>query len=283
MEAALDGVRKLDLATRDHFSPGAQAAMDEVAATFARAARRSLPFLSRFKARIAPGPATTARRDQPAHDTLPTFTLGLAGPAGVWAQVTLTTNAIALILEGALGGRGGGSAAQLPHELTVAQRALVGRIARSLGTDLAAAVRAHVGIAMEITNDEPRREGKAETALRAVCDIEGLGVPAAIVLDVAAEAIDDALHEANGGDEANVDPGIGGALPEVCVEVVAELGRVSLGLRRILALRPGDVLRLPTAVDDAVSVRIEGLEKFVGVPITSRGQLAVEIRARHET
>jgi flagellar motor switch protein FliM len=53
-------------------------------------------------------------------------------------------------------------------------------------------------------------------------------------------------------------------------------------LRRVLSLQPGQVLRLDTAVDDPVSVRVGGVKKFVGVPVISRGQLAVEVRGRHE-
>ena len=78
------------------------------------------------------------------------------------------------------------------------------------------------------------------------------------------------------------DPRMAEALSEVPVEVICELGSVRLGLRRVLSLQVGQVLRLDTAVDDPVSVRVAGIKKFVGVPVISRGQLAVEVRGRHE-
>jgi flagellar motor switch protein FliM len=68
----------------------------------------------------------------------------------------------------------------------------------------------------------------------------------------------------------------------VPLEVVAELGRISIGLKKVLSFRVGDVVRLYTATDDPVSVRVGGVEKFLGMPILSRGQLAIEIRSRHE-
>ena len=51
----------------------------------------------------------------------------------------------------------------------------------------------------------------------------------------------------------------------------------------MLSFRVGDVLRLNTATDDPVSIRLSGVEKFVGAPILSRGQLAIEIKARTDT
>jgi flagellar motor switch protein FliM len=72
------------------------------------------------------------------------------------------------------------------------------------------------------------------------------------------------------------------ALSEVCVDVVAELGRMKLGLRRVLALQVGEVLRLATAIDDPICLRVAGVPKLVGAPVISRGQISVEVRGRHE-
>ena len=64
--------------------------------------------------------------------------------------------------------------------------------------------------------------------------------------------------------------------------IVAELGVVTLDLRQVLSFKVGQVIRLPTAVDDSVVVRVAGLKKFIGTPVVSRGQLSVQIRGRHE-
>jgi len=56
---------------------------------------------------------------------------------------------------------------------------------------------------------------------------------------------------------------------------------VSLGLRRVLSLQPGEVLRLATATDDPIQVRVAGLAKLYGVPVLSRGQVSVQVTGRH--
>jgi flagellar motor switch protein FliM len=78
-----------------------------------------------------------------------------------------------------------------------------------------------------------------------------------------------------------MDPRVVQAVQAVPVEVVAELGRVQLGLRRVLSLRPGEVLRLKAGTDDPVQVRVAGLTKLYGVPVISRGQISVQITRRH--
>jgi flagellar motor switch protein FliM len=282
------GVRRLDLAAREHFSVEAQNAMDVVATAFARSARRSLPFLARFKGRIVARATELAERDQEVEGLYdpPIYTMPLSGPASAWATLTLSAQAIGMILEGSMGGRGATSSAPLSPALTVAQRALIARIGRSLAGDFVGAMRDVGKLEMKVVPDDVRREplsGKAAMGMRAVCDVEGFGQPgAAIILTLGAEAWEDAFREATVRVADTGDPRIGDALPEVPLELVAELGRISLGLRRVLSLKAGDVIRLSTAVDDAISVRVEGMEKFLAVPITSRGQLAVEIKARHE-
>ena len=96
------------------------------------------------------------------------------------------------------------------------------------------------------------------------------------------KALESASKEQDDEGEDPNDPRMAEALIEVPVEVVAELGRVRLGLRRVLSLEVGQVLRLATAVDDPVIVRIGGVEKLHGAPVISRGQVSVEVRARHE-
>ena len=71
------------------------------------------------------------------------------------------------------------------------------------------------------------------------------------------------------------------ALLDVEVDVIAELGRTTLGLRRVLNLRVGEVVRLPTAVDDPVPIRVGDVLKLQGSPVISRGQLSIEIKSRH--
>jgi flagellar motor switch protein FliM len=150
--------------------------------------------------------------------------------------------------------------------------------------DLATAVREEARLTMTILPaDSSPPQAPASDSLEVVCQVEGMQVPASMVISASAEALETAAREqANPGDGAPGDPRFLEALQEVPLEVVAELGRISVGLKKVLSFRVGDVVRLYTATDDPVSVRVGGIEKFVGMPILSRGQLAIEIRARHE-
>jgi flagellar motor switch protein FliM len=282
---ATDGeVRKLDLAAREHYSQSAHAAADAVALAFSRAARRSLPFLTRFKGRILPRPTEMAMRDEPVSglDDGPMYTVNLAGASGAWATLALSSQAIAMVLEGSLGGRGTPTPGALGPELTAPQKALVGRIARSLAADLGIAIDQVARLEVTVSAEDARKDAdKPQTGFRAICDVDGTGVPTALIVTIGAKPFDEAVRESQAREATTADPRIGDSLPEVPLEVIAELGRVSMGLRRVLSLREGDVIRLTTAVDDAVTLRVGGVEKFLGAPITSRGQLAVEIRARH--
>jgi flagellar motor switch protein FliM len=274
-------VKLLDLTGRERTPHSAMVVMDKVAVNFARSVRRSMPFLVRYRARIAPQKAEVVKvSDLPAEIAgTPIFCTYVAtADAMGWGYVALNPHAIAVTLEGALGGRSVATA-QLPaRELSVAQRALLSRIGRSLATDLSMALRDEVKLSFGPVSNDPSpesKDGKTQQLLRVVCEIEGLEVPAALIVCVSCDAIEGAVraHELIEGNKT--DPRISDAVHELPIEVVAELGRVTLGLSRVMALRPGDVVRLPTATDDPVSVRVAGLEKFSGAPITSLGQLAV--------
>jgi flagellar motor switch protein FliM len=281
-------VRPLDLSGRERQLRGAMLAMDRIGTGFARYARRSMPFLARNRARLTPGTVQIASIAGDPGDPAegPTFSVAIGTEDSmVWASVMLNMHAVTVTLEGALGGNS--SLAPTPlagPDLTPAQRALLTRVGRSLALDLATAIREEVGLTMVVLPpDASPPSVQRSDALQLACEIEGLQVPASIIISASAEALEVAAREhGSGGDLAQGDPRLAEAMREVPIEVIAELGRISVGLRRILSWRVGDVLRLTTATDDSVSVRLAGVEKFVGSPILSRGQLAIEIKSRHE-
>jgi flagellar motor switch protein FliM len=67
------------------------------------------------------------------------------------------------------------------------------------------------------------------------------------------------------------------AVEQTEVHISADLGRLELSARQVIALRPGDVLHLPTRGDDALAVRIEGMPLMTAVAGVSRGRNAVRI------
>lgn len=282
-------VRPLDLSGRERQLRAAMTAMDRIGAAFARYARRSMPFLARHRARIVAMPVQIASMATDAANPLPTgptYAVRLGTKDGnAWATITLNSDAIALTLEGALGGASTAAPVQLTApDLTSAQRALISRVAQSLALDLATAVREEARLTMTILPADSAPQPTASSdSLEVVCQVEGMQVPASMVISASAEALEAAAREqASPGEGGHGDPRFLEAMQEVPLEVVAELGRISIGLKKVLSFRVGDVLRLYAATDDPVSVRVGGVEKFVGMPILSRGQLAIEIRSRHE-
>ena len=289
----LDGERgklkRVDLTGRERHLRGAMQAMAHVAQRFARSARRTLPFLVKRKARLVPEPVAII--DLGAERVVgqgPIYELILGTPGGpAWGLMTLNSDALGVVLEGVLGGGDSGGASGLGNDLTLAQAALVGRITRALAADFAEAVRAEVGIELTLEvahsvagGDE--REANFPDGLSVECYFDGIAGGARISIAIGAEALESAARDNDAPAAQAGDPRMAEAVCDVPVEVIAELGSVRLGLRRVLSLQVGQVLRLETAVDDPVSVRIAGVAKFVGVPVISRGQLAVEIRGRHE-
>jgi len=286
---AEDNLRRVDLTGRERHLKGAMYAMSHVAQRFARGARKTLPFLVKRRARLVPEPVCIV--DLGAERVVergPVFEILLEAEDGpAWACLSLGPEALSVMLEGALGGSEKNASSGIGADLTLAQAALVGKLARRLAQDFADAVKGEVGIVLKTMSARSipagdERDAAFADGLRSECAFEGIAGDARISIAMGAEALESASKDQAEEPEESGDPRMIEALCEVPVEVVAELGRVRLGLRRVLSLEVGQVLRLATAVDDPVIVRIGGVEKFRGAPVISRGQLSVEIRGRHE-
>lgn len=211
------------------------------------------------------------------------------GRAG-WAAIRLDTGAIQLIVDGSLGGGAGDADSDSSEpvvitQLTLAQRALVTRVARALGADFAEACREEVGAGLEVVRAECLRPGEEpilpREASAAECVFDGVAGRGCIWLFASGDVLESAAREKSSAELSSGDPRMVQAMAEVPLEVVAELGRVKLGLRKVLSLKVGEVLRLSTATDDPVQVRIGDVPKLTGLPVLSRGQLAVQITGRH--
>jgi flagellar motor switch protein FliM len=285
---AEDNLRRVDLTGRERHLKGAMYAMSHVAQRFTRSARKTLPFLVKRRARLVPEPVCIV--DLGAERVVergPVFEIVLEAEEGpAWACLTLGPEALAVMLEGALGGSEKNASSGIGADLTLAQTALVSKLARRLAEDFAEAVKSEVGIILRATSARSIPAGDERDAvfpdgLRSECAFEGIAGDARMSIAMGAEALESAAKGDPEPEEAN-DPRMSEAIVEVPVEVIAELGRVRLGLRRVLSLEVGQVLRLATAVDEPVIVRVAGVEKFRGAPVISRGQLSVEIRGRHE-
>lgn len=281
--------RVVDLTGRERQLRAALQMMGQIAARFSRSARRTLPFMVRQRTRLMPGAVSITsptEADEPASSG-PVFEVLLeSDDVPAWASLTINTSALRLILEGSLGARSPGSGL-LGTELTLAQRALVARVARSLADDLANAVREDAGIRLSIvsshgrTSDEDSELPNAD-GLRADCVFEDIADEPKLTIAVAVSALESVSRQEE--DELPVagDPRMHEAIKDVPVEVIAELGRIRVGLRELLTWRPGQLLRLSTAIDDPILLRVSGMTKFAGRPVISRGQLSIEIKGRAE-
>ncbi len=285
--AATKPMRRVDLTGKERQLRGSILAMTKIGVEFARACRRSLPFLVRYGCTLKPGTVeiVTSAADFATEPSDQNYPVNLTTADGrSWGAIRLDAGAIAFVLEGTLGGRGTFVGSEERFQLSSAQRSLMARVSQSIAMDFAHSVAKSCGLTLapiDMVNDKMPDTGDI---LRLTCQIEGLPMSAAIIIAVSAPALENATkdHAAEGELPVSGDPRIGEALQEVSLELRAELGRTTLGLKRVLSLQAGDIIRLPTATDDPLTIRVGGLEKFHGVPIISRGQNAIEIRSRHE-
>lgn len=75
---------------------------------------------------------------------------------------------------------------------------------------------------------------------------------------------------------------IGRAVRDASVEMTVVIGQARVTLAQLVALRAGDVVHLDRAVGDPIPVHVEGIPKFHGRPVLSRGSLSVELSGRME-
>lgn len=285
-EAQAATLRALDLTGRERQLRGAMRVMARVATSFARTARRSLPFLVALKSRLLPQSVAIAEVPGAAQaSTGPTLHALYEEEGGTaWAYISLNEVSLGLILEGALGATQVTQQVAFGKELTLAQRALASRLLRALGTELAGVLREEAQLELKLTGvyaspTEPTEHLQRSGGLSVDCLIEG--VPGAVIrITAKASSLETAPRENDHDEPPHGDPRMPQIVQDVTVPVVAELGRLTMGLRKVLELEVGQVLRLSTAVHDPVRVEVAGLKKFVGLPVASRGQLAIEIKGR---
>jgi flagellar motor switch protein FliM len=70
------------------------------------------------------------------------------------------------------------------------------------------------------------------------------------------------------------------AVQKTQVELTSVLGRTHCSVRRVMSLKPGDLLVLDTPVDGEIPLLIAGRPKFVGTPVLNRGSLSLRITNR---
>lgn len=278
---------------------GAIFALTQIATPFCRELRRAMPFLARQRARLVLGEAVLASEGTlPEADEGPSFLVTMESQGDLWAALSFDGDAILALVEGLFGGAtdpgeeepSGGveppdSRHALGETLTLAQRAMLRRLCADLAGRLVQLVEAQTGQKLTVTELVDLKRGEfpelAADALAIDCRIEAVAHPWAVRIFMGADALQKLTAQDTSTKDTDGGPTMAMAAVRVPVTVVAELGRVTLRLSQVLGLRAGDTLRLPSAANDPVLVRVEGVPKFDAVPVISRGQVAVKIQSRH--
>lgn len=277
---------------------GAIFTLTQIATPFCRELRRAMPFLARQRARLVLGEAVLASDGTlPEPIDGPSFLVTLEAPGGdLWAALSFDGAAILALVEGLFGASdptdegdaddgAPDSRQSLGETLTLAQRAMLRRLCADLAGRLVRLVEEETGQKLAVTELISLKRGEfpelAADALAIDCGIEGVAHPWAVRVFMGADALQKLTTRESNTKDADAGPTMAMAAVRVPVTVVAELGRVTLRLSQVLGLRVGDTLRLPSAANDPVLVRVEGVPKFDAVPVISRGQVAVKIQSRH--
>lgn len=300
-------VRPLNLTARQQKPNAAIRLLGNLGQVFASDTRRGLPFLARQRARVWAGEVVA--HDSPELPALapgPGFVVRMKGPGDVWAMLHLDSDTVATLFEGLLGSTpkagdeegsespvdsddldgGASSTPAFGDVLTIAQRALIRRVGLDLAGEVARLAKVSCKLELEISTSEALKAGQELAipgdGLCVDCNIDDVPRPCRLRVWLGAKAVEAALAEQSEPTSVSGAATLYHGLMGVPVEVVAELGRVTMPLSQLLSLESGTILRLPVASTDPVLVRVGGLPKFHAVPVISRGQVSVQIQARRE-
>jgi len=189
---------------------------------------------------------------------------GIVDVAPLDGRVLLTTELALLLglLERLLGGRGMDRPTERP--LTDVDRALTKRMFQTLLDELSISFNDVADLSFGLVDIETERPPAqmaplSEPTLAMTFEVKLGRASSTMVLLIPHRAIEPVLrHTPNAGDDAisaGAAAAVSDALADVVVQLRAEVGSVDMPLERVLALRPGDVLRLDgTAEEGAVTL-----------------------------
>ena len=261
----------------------AVAVLEQVSPELVAGLKRALAFLVRRGtavnvSRVAPVPAGEVLEPltKPLH-----VTELVAVRSGARGKLVMDRNAIQLTLDGILGGDGT-SPPELPgEELSPTQTALVSRVAAAI-VGAYSDVFGRAGLS-RLSIDTSRQDARAE-GVPVTCTIElGSGDNAGrVILLLSQDALSASTERAVVRRDEGPSREVLETLAEVEVELVAELGRRKVRFPEIASLAVGDLLKLELPITTEARVHCDGQPLFRGRPTTNAGQLAIEIRDRHD-
>ncbi len=269
-------VEKADLCRSFETDREMKVVLERAASAFSRSLRRLLSFVSAFGVIIGDPELGVSMAVDAKGDT-PSGAMDLGGEQG-FVRIACDPRLVDMCIEGALGGK-----RLTPRDragLSVAERSLMTKVLGDLANELTTTFGGALGRPLSSELPRPDALRGHQKLYVARYPVEGDGVEASFTITASRDVLHKENAEAEIAEPAHLNPAMAGLLSDVEVSIVAELGRVKVGLTSLLSLQVGDVLRLTAATDDPVSVRVAGREKFGAVPVISRGQVSVEVQSR---
>jgi len=249
----------------------------------ASALRRAIPFLARRNvpitlsySRAVPVAELLESLARPIHATHLVIT-----PGGGSGAILFDAGAIAMFLDGVLGGDGTQIPTLLPSGLTTPQTALVAGLATGIVRALSDALTGSLGMSLACRSTEIHDATVESAPIACLLELGTEGAAGRVAILLAKEPLLAACPDAEPASGV-ADPRVVSVLEGVELDLVAELGSLRLSLRDVARLEVGHTLRLEAAVGATVSVRAEGCELFRGRPTTSGGRIALKIAGGHE-
>ncbi len=259
----------------------AASGIEQASPQLASALRRAMPFLARRGAQVALCFARAVPLGELLTDLArPIHATHLVAASGARGALILDAGAIAMVLDGVLGGDGHEPLNLDPEGLTSPQVAIVARVIDGAVRSLSEVLSRKFGF--ELHAAPPDADDASSEGAPIACSFElGSGEQIGrVVLLIAKEALlgvgDERERAAHPTDE-----NVARVIEEVELELVVELSRVRINLGQLSVLKAGDTLRLDVPVGAAVDVRADGHLVLRGHPTTSAGQIAIRIEGRH--
>jgi flagellar motor switch protein FliM len=259
----------------------AATSLEQASPLLASAIRRSMPFLAKRGAQVALCFARALPLGEIVGDLArPIHATHLVSASGAHGALILDAGAIAMVLDGVLGGDGKSPPKLNPEGLSPPQVALIARVIDGAVRSLSDVLSKKFGF--ELKAAPPDGDVASSEGAPIACSFElGSGETIGkVVLLIAKEALVGAGDDHVAAPSAR-DAGVASVLEEVELELVVELARIRLSLGHLAALKVGDTIRLDVPVGGAVDVRADGHVVLRGQPTTNAGQIAVRIEGRH--
>jgi flagellar motor switch protein FliM len=257
----------------------AAGALEQASPQLASALRRAMPFLVRHGGQVAlcfaraiPIGELLADLPRPVHATHL-----VVAPGAARGAIVLDAGAIAMILDGVLGGDGSALPELDGAGLSPPQVALVARVLDGVVRSVSEVLQRRFGISLEAS--APDGDDASSEAAPVACSFElGAGTQIGrVVLLVPKEALLGSIEDQRDQSTNGIDPRVAGVVEQVELDLVAELTRMKLTLRQLTNLRVGDTIRLDVPVGGTINVRADGHPVLRGHPTTSAGQIAIRL------